>query len=109
MGRSNSVTGPYLDKDGLDMRNGAGSLLLKKEGRFIGKLHVPNSCHLDKSLGPGHAGVFHDEVSGDDWFSYHYYDGNRDGLPWIEVNQDTEILLLNLLQFILGEKIGLGR
>ena len=47
MGRSNSVTGPYLDKDGLDMRNGAGSLLLKKEGRFIGKLHVPNSCHVD--------------------------------------------------------------
>ena len=60
-------------------------------------------------LGPGHAGVYHDEVSGYDWFSYHYYDGNRDGLPWTEVNQDTEILLLNLLQFILGEKIGLGR
>ena len=57
-----------LCKDGDLMTEGAGSLLLKKQGRFIG---------------PGHAGVF--EEGGRHWLSYHFYDGERDGLPWVEV------------------------
>ena len=52
------------------MTLGAGSLLLQKNGRFIG---------------PGHAAVFSE--GGRDWFSYHFYDGDRDGLPWIEVRK----------------------
>merc|ERR1712192_130262 len=68
VGRSSSRTGPYLDKDGVEMTNGGGSLVLKKEGRFIG---------------PGHAAVF--EESGREWFSFHFYDGDReDGIPWVE-------------------------
>ena len=42
MGRSLHVNGPYVDKNGIDMREGGGSLLLQEEGRFIG---------------PGHAGI----------------------------------------------------
>ena len=50
MGRSSSVTGPYLDKNGLDMRNGAGSLLLKREGKFIGILHFSINYYLTYHL-----------------------------------------------------------
>jgi len=70
IGRSDQLTGPYLDKDGLAMTEGGGSLLLKAEGRYIG---------------PGHSGIFSE--GGRDWFSYHYYDGDRDGLPWVEVRR----------------------
>ena len=45
-----------------------GSLLLAASGRFIG---------------PGHAAIFQEH--GREWLSFHYYDGERDGLPWIEV------------------------
>ena len=38
MGRSERRTGPYLDKNGTPMTEGGGSLLLQKEGRFIGRV-----------------------------------------------------------------------
>ena len=70
MGRSDIRSGPYLDKDGAAMTQGGGSLLLAKNGR---------------NIGPGHAGVFSE--GGRDWFSFHYYDGDREGLPWVEVRR----------------------
>jgi arabinan endo-1,5-alpha-L-arabinosidase len=36
MGRSTKVTGPYLDQDGKDLLDGAGSLFLESEGTLIG-------------------------------------------------------------------------
>lgn len=62
VGRSTSITGPYYDKAGVDMRNAGGTMLLESSGRFIG---------------PGHAGILDD--NGTEWFSYHYYDGNENG------------------------------
>jgi len=62
VGRSTSVTGPYLDRDGVNMLNGGGTLLL---GTYI------------NYIGPGHAGVFTE--GGTDWLTYHYYDGNDNG------------------------------
>ena len=62
--------GLYLDKQGVAMTDGGGSLLIERDGRYIG---------------PGHAAVFSE--GGRDWFSYHYYDGNREGLPWVEVRR----------------------
>ncbi len=59
VGRSSSVTGPYVDKGGIDMRDGGGTMLLESSGRYIG---------------PGHAGILND--GGTEWFTYHYYDGN---------------------------------
>lgn len=35
-GRSTSITGPYIDKQGVDMMNGGGSLLDTSRGRWIG-------------------------------------------------------------------------
>jgi arabinan endo-1,5-alpha-L-arabinosidase len=62
IGRSASATGPYLDREGKDLLEGGGTLLSETDGRFIG---------------PGHAGIFTDGDT--NWFSFHYYDGQRDG------------------------------
>jgi arabinan endo-1,5-alpha-L-arabinosidase len=64
VGRSLKITGPYLDKEGMDMLMDGGSLVLGSTGPFIG---------------PGHAGII--SVGGKDWFSCHFYDGTRKGRP----------------------------
>jgi hypothetical protein len=48
----------------VDLLAGGGSLLLGSRGNFIG---------------PGHAGIV--SRNGADWFSCHFYDGTRGGLP----------------------------
>ena len=62
VGRSKSVTGPYLDHDGGDMKDGGGSALLATEGRFIG---------------PGHASIFVEK--GKEMLVHHFYDKDRRG------------------------------
>ena len=56
VGRSSSVTGPYLDRNGVAMTNGGGTQVLAGHG----------SIH-----GPGHSATFHD--SDGDMLVYHYY------------------------------------
>ncbi len=58
VGRSRAITGPYLDKDGVDLMNDGGSVVLATDGPFIG---------------PGHAGIL--EENGRFLFSCHFYDG----------------------------------
>lgn len=61
VGRARSVTGPYLDRAGVDMRNGGGTVI--QSG--LGSMH-----------GPGGQSVFRD---GDgDILVYHYYDDRGD-------------------------------
>jgi arabinan endo-1,5-alpha-L-arabinosidase len=68
VGRGREITGPYLDKEGVDLLKGGGSLVLETEGRFIG---------------PGHAGILDD---GDrTWMSYHFYDGEQSGRPKLAI------------------------
>lgn len=62
VGRSKSVTGPYLDKNGDDMKDGGGSPVLATDGRFIG---------------PGHASIFVEK--GKQMLVHHYYDKERHG------------------------------
>ena len=57
VGRSRSPTGPYLDRDGVNLVNNGGSLFLEGTGKFTG---------------PGHIGVLRED--GQEWLSYHYYD-----------------------------------
>jgi arabinan endo-1,5-alpha-L-arabinosidase len=64
VGRSASITGPYLDRSGEDMMLGGGSLFLGTAGNFIG---------------PGHAGILRE--GSNYWFSCHFYDGTREGRP----------------------------
>lgn len=59
VGRSASVTGPYLDRNGVNMVSGGGTLFMRASGKFTG---------------PGHVGIFSDGPT--EWLSYHYYDAN---------------------------------
>lgn len=68
VGRSRSITGPYLDRDGTDLLAGGGSPLLATEGRFIG---------------PGHPGVL--EETDRTLLSYHFYDANAAGRPRLAI------------------------
>jgi len=54
MGRSQTVTGPYLDKTGKDMMQGGGTLFLGSAGDN-GSGRPP-----DDEVGPGHAGILED-------------------------------------------------
>lgn len=70
VGRSRSITGPYLDKDGVDLANGGGTLLLGSEGPFIG---------------PGHANLLRE---GDRFLlSCHYYDGTEGGRSMLSIQE----------------------
>lgn len=70
VGRSKSVTGPYLDRDGKDMLHDGGTLLLDSAGARIG---------------PGQTGIFTDR--GKEWFSYHYYDATQQGKSMLGLQQ----------------------
>jgi arabinan endo-1,5-alpha-L-arabinosidase len=72
MGRSESPTGPYLDKDSVPTHSGGGTVFLHSDGRFIG---------------PGHFGY------GEGKLTYHYYDGAQQGaakLGIAELSWDEE-------------------
>jgi arabinan endo-1,5-alpha-L-arabinosidase len=64
VGRSTSPTGPFLDQSGVDMRNSGGTIFLDDDGRRIG---------------PGHFSMMTD--AGQDYFGYHYYNGDANGAP----------------------------
>jgi arabinan endo-1,5-alpha-L-arabinosidase len=68
MGRSKSITGPYLDKEGKDLVDGGGSIVIDTQGPFIG---------------PGHAGIVSDGTR--EWFSCHFYDGSRNGASTLAI------------------------
>ncbi|EEF60159.1 LamG-like jellyroll fold domain-containing protein [Pedosphaera parvula] len=59
VGRSTNITGPYLDRNGVDMVNGGGTLFMQGNGKYDG---------------PGHVGIISDGPN--QWFTYHYYDAN---------------------------------
>jgi arabinan endo-1,5-alpha-L-arabinosidase len=61
VGRSTSVKGPYLDKQGRDMFGGGGSVVLDSHGAITG---------------PGGQSVF------GDYLAFHYYDGSNGDLPY---------------------------
>jgi autotransporter-associated beta strand protein len=64
VGRSTSPTGPFLDKNGVNLLSGGGSLFLDDDGTMTG---------------PGQFAYFNQ--NGTDYFSYHYYSGDANGTP----------------------------
>lgn len=68
VGRSDSLTGPYLDRDGVDMLEGGGTLILSAYGQW---------------KGTGHNGVFVED--GTYWMVYHAYDANQIGIPKLRI------------------------
>jgi len=62
VGRSDKVTGPFLDRDGKDLLLGGGTPLLGTEDVFVG---------------PGHAGILKENDKY--WFGFHFYNGAQRG------------------------------
>jgi arabinan endo-1,5-alpha-L-arabinosidase len=64
-GRSTSITGPYVDKNGVSLMSGGGSTFLpNRDGRYIG---------------PGHVGF------GEGKLTFHFYDGNDNGAAKLRI------------------------
>jgi arabinan endo-1,5-alpha-L-arabinosidase len=72
VGRADRVTGPYLDKDGVDLLLGGGSPVAQSDGPLIG---------------PGQPGIL--EEGGKYWFSCHYYDGTANGMSKLSIRPLT--------------------
>jgi len=62
VGRSAAITGPYLDREGVPLTEGGGTLILSEYGQW---------------KGPGHNGILiEDQVY---WMVYHAYDAEQNG------------------------------
>lgn len=76
VGRSTSPTGPFVDRGGIDLTSGGGTILI--------------SAHANID-GPGGASVFTDTGSNGSTslptIVYHYYDGNNNGTPTLGINR----------------------
>lgn len=76
VGRSTSPNGPFVDRGGIDLAQGGGTILLSSHSNIYG---------------PGGGSVFVD--TGADGskslptFVYHYYDGNNNGTPTLGINR----------------------
>ena len=66
VGRADEVTGPYVDRDGIPLLNGGGTVLLSTDGDRIG---------------PG------GESASKGYLGYHYYDGAAAGAPRLAISR----------------------
>ena len=68
VGRSDALTGPYLDRNGVPLTEGGGALILSEYGQW---------------KGPGHNGMLIED--GVYWMVYHAYDAQVNGIPKLRV------------------------
>ena len=69
VGKSTSVTGPYIDRGGVALTSGGGTIVLSAHGNING---------------PGGESLFTDADG--TILVYHYYDGNNSGYPALGIN-----------------------
>ena len=76
VGRSTSPTGPFVDRGGIALTSGGGTILISSHGNIYG---------------PGGASVFTDTgssgSSSQPTIVYHYYDGKNNGTPTLGINR----------------------
>lgn len=78
VGRSKSVTGPYVDKSGKDLMQGGGSL-------FLNAIYDNGSGRqIDNAVGPGHVGILQ---QGNDYFLTTHYE-------WARANKGVTTLFM---------------
>jgi len=70
VGRSSSISGPYVDKDGKNMMDGGGTQMLATEGRWHG---------------PGGQSILRDGRK--DLLVYHSYDATQNGAPNLRIEE----------------------
>lgn len=75
VGRSDQPTGPFVDKNGVDLKAGGGTLFLDANGEIVGN---------DRFKGPGHSGIYQ-HSDGKYYFSHHFYDANNNGEPSLAI------------------------
>jgi arabinan endo-1,5-alpha-L-arabinosidase len=68
VGRSASITGPYVDKDGVALLSGGGTLINEGDARW---------------KGPGHNAIL--RTAGGDYNLYHSYDAQAGGAPTLRI------------------------
>lgn len=68
VGRSHSLTGPYVDRDGVPLMKGGGTLILSEYGQW---------------KGPGHNGILFENDTY--WMVYHAYDAKQIGIPKLRI------------------------
>ncbi len=68
VGRSDTLTGPYVDRDTVPMNEGGGTLILSEYGQW---------------KGPGHNGMLVED--GVFWIVYHAYDAKQIGIPKLRI------------------------
>ena len=72
VGRSQEVTGPYVDRSGTPMMEGGGTLVLSGSARW---------------RGTGHNGVLQED--GNEYLVYHAYDAENGGVPTLRISPIT--------------------
>ena len=75
VGRSDSLSGPYMDQAGVPMTEGGGTLILSAYGQW---------------MGPGHSGMLIED--GVYWMVYHAYDSKQIGIPKLRSSQSHGML-----------------
>jgi arabinan endo-1,5-alpha-L-arabinosidase len=70
VGRSEKITGPYVDREGKEMMKSGGTLVLGNEAPMIG---------------PGHAGII--QVGEKYLLGFHFYDPTRRGLSTLAIRE----------------------
>jgi len=68
VGRSDSLTGPYVDRNNVPLTEGGGTLILSAYGQW---------------KGPGHNGILLED--GTYWMVYHAYDAKQIGIPKLRI------------------------
>jgi len=69
VGRSDTITGPYVDKDGKEMRKGGGTQVTFPTERW---------------KGPGHNAILQED--GIEYIVYHAYDAENQGVPTLRID-----------------------
>lgn len=72
VGRSAQWDGPYVDRDGVPLMQGGGTLLLGT---------------ADREIGPGHCSMLVDGSKR--WLVYHFYDRDNNGIPTLQLRPLT--------------------
>jgi arabinan endo-1,5-alpha-L-arabinosidase len=68
VGRSTSITGPYLSQSGVNLNSGDGTTVLGTSGKYVG---------------PGHFGLLREGNCR--YVSTHYYDRDDNGNPKLDI------------------------
>ncbi|MDR3736996.1 MAG: family 43 glycosylhydrolase [Acidobacteriaceae bacterium] len=76
VGRSTSPSGPFVDRGGIALTSGGGTILVSSHGNIYG----PGGGSVLTDTGS-------DGASSIPTFVYHYYDGNNNGTPTLGINR----------------------